>query len=63
MKYLKNLNYTLDMISKELNISSTHINNYIDSYIVVPKLRLPEWLGIDEIHSDSLTYKMLLIYV
>lgn len=57
MKYLKNLNYTLDMISKELNISSTHINNYIDSYIVVPKLRLPEWLGIDEIHSDSLTYK------
>lgn len=57
MKYLKNLNYTLDMISKELNISKTHINNYIDSYIVAPKLKLPEWLGIDEVHSDSLTYK------
>lgn len=56
-KYLGNLNYTLDMISKELNISSTQINKYIDSYIVIPPRDLPEWLGIDEIHNPELSYK------
>ncbi|MDO4468194.1 MAG: ISL3 family transposase [Bacillota bacterium] len=55
--YVGNLNYTLDMISKELNISPTMINNYIDSYIVIPKRELPEWLGIDEIHNPELSYK------
>ena len=56
-RYLGNLNYTLDMISKEPNISSTQINTYIDSYIVIPHRDLPEWLGIDELHNPELSYK------
>ena len=40
MKKLKNLSYTLGMISEELNISTTQINNYLDSYVVVPNLPL-----------------------
>ena len=46
MKKLKNLSYTLGMISEELNISTTQINNYLDSYVVVPNLPLPESVGI-----------------
>lgn len=57
MNKLKNLNYTLDMISKELNISTTQINNYLDSYVIVPELPLPESIGIDELHSPSLSRK------
>lgn len=57
MNKLKNLNYTLDMISKELNISTTQINNYLDSYVIVPELPLPESIGIDELHSPFLSRK------
>ena len=57
MKKLKNLGYTLEMISEELNISTTQINNYLDSYVVVPNLPLPESVGIDELHSPSLSRK------
>ena len=55
MKLLGNLNYTLDMISKELSISTTQINKYLDSFITIPPMQLPENLGIDELHSPSLT--------
>lgn len=54
MKMFGNLNYTLDMISKELNISTTQLNTYLDSFITIPKRPLPECLGIDEIHNRSL---------
>ena len=57
MKKLGNLNYTVDMISKELNISTTQINKYLDSYITIPKRPLPESIGIDEIHSPVLSKK------
>lgn len=57
MGKLRNLNYTLDMISKELNISTTQLNNYMDSFITIPKRPLPECLGIDEIHSKALAQK------
>lgn len=57
MSKLKNLNYTLDMISKELNVSNTQLNNYLDSFITIPKRPLPECMGIDEIHSRSLSKK------
>ena len=57
LTYLGNLNYTLDMISKELKISNTQVNNYLDSFITIPKLELPEWLGIDELHNPELSYK------
>ena len=55
MQRLGNLNYTLDMISKELNISPTQLNNYIDSFITIPPRILPECLGIDELHSNALS--------
>lgn len=55
MDRLSNLNYTLHDISKELNISSTQLNTYIDSYIVVPPRSLPESLGIDELYNKSLS--------
>ncbi len=55
MKMLANLNYTLSMISDELNISATQLNTYIDSYITIPHRPLPESLGIDELHSKELS--------
>lgn len=57
MNLFGNLNYTLDMISKELNISTTQLNTYLDSFITIPKRSLPESLGIDEIHNRSLARK------
>lgn len=50
MRLLANLNYTLSMISDELDISSTQLSTYIDSYITIP-----ECLGIDELHSKELS--------
>ena len=55
MKLFANLNYTLSMISEELNISSTQLSKYIDSYITIPPQTLPECLGIDELHSPELS--------
>lgn len=55
MKLLSNLNYTLNMISQQLNISPTQLNTYIDSYITIPHRPLPECLGIDELHSKELS--------
>ena len=46
------------MIADEFNISETMVNNYLDSYITVAdKPRLPECIGIDELHSKELSYK------
>ncbi len=55
MDKLSNLNYTLKMISDELNISTTQISKYLDSYVTIPPRALPESLGIDEVHSKSLS--------
>lgn len=55
MKLLANLNYTLHMISAELQISPTQLNTYMDSYITIPRRPLPECLGIDELHSKALS--------
>jgi len=57
MMLLGNLNYTLEMISKQLNISPTQLNTYIDSFFTIPRRPLPESLGIDEIHNRSLARK------
>ena len=45
------------MISDELNISTTQLSRYLDSYVVIPPCPLPESLGIDEIHSKALSKK------
>jgi len=55
MNMLANLNYTLDAISKELHISPTQVNKYLDTFITIPPMPLPESLGIDELHSDALS--------
>ena len=55
MKLLGNLNYNLKMISDELNISTTQLCKYLDSYVTIPKRQLPECLGIDEIHNNYLS--------
>ena len=55
MRLIRNLNYNLKMISEELNISTTQLNRYIDSYITIPPRPLPESLGIDELHSHELS--------
>jgi len=44
------LNYT--MIAQKNNISTNEVINYFDSFVVIPHIKLPENLGIDEIHSD-----------
>lgn len=55
MKKLADLNYSLQMISEELDISATQICKYLDSYITIPPRTLPECLGIDELYSKSLS--------
>lgn len=54
---LGDLHYTLKMISEELNVSSTQVNKYLDSYVTIPRMSLPECLGIDEIHNPEMSYK------
>lgn len=55
MKYLSKLNYTLQMISTELNVSTTQICKYLDSYITIPNRPIPECLGIDELYDKNLS--------
>ena len=57
MNKLGNLNYTLDMIAKELHLSNTQVNNYLDSYVTIPPMPLPQSLGIDEVHNPEMAYK------
>ena len=57
MRKLANLNYTFQMISDELNISTTQLCKYLDSYVTIPPRALPESLGIDEIHNKALSKK------
>ena len=57
MNKLADLHYTLKMIAQELHISPAQINTYLDSYVTIPPLPLPECLGIDEIHNPEMSYK------
>lgn len=57
MRLLGDLNYNLTMISDELNISTTQLSRYLDSYVIIPHRQLPESLGIDEIHTKVLSKK------
>lgn len=55
MRLLGNLNYNLQMISDELNISTTQLCKYLDSYVTIPPRPLPECLGIDELYNKYLS--------
>lgn len=51
MKNLANLNYTYKMVADINNISVTQVQRYFDSFVNIPRIQLPESIGIDEIHS------------
>lgn len=51
MKSLSNLNYTYQMVADINHISITQVQRYFDSFVNIPRLPLPESIGIDEIHS------------
>lgn len=51
MKSLSNLNYTYSMVAELNHISVTQVQRYFDSFVNIPRIRLPESIGIDEIHS------------
>ena len=53
---LKNLNYTYKNIAEKNDISITQVQKYFDSYVNVPRIKLPESIGIDEIHSNIARY-------
>ena len=53
---LKNIHWTYQDISKKNNVSSSTVSLYVDSFIRIPRLRLPENLGIDELHSNMAKY-------
>lgn len=55
-KDLKNIHCTYFDIAKKYHVSSNTISLYADCFIRVPRLRLPENLGIDEIHSKMAKY-------
>ena len=52
---LRNRNLTYEMISKSLNVSSTHVMNIFDKYVDVKRHKLPLVLSIDEIYSNNLS--------
>lgn len=55
-KELGNIHYSLKDIATHNHISPTLVELYCDSFIQVPRLSLPENLGIDEIHSGMAKY-------
>lgn len=55
-KDLRNIHYTYFDIANKYQISSNTVSLYADSFIRVPRLHLPENLGIDEIHSNMAKY-------
>lgn len=52
MTQLRNPILTVRYIAEENGISSTMVNNYLDSYVVLPPPSLPENIGIDELSSS-----------
>lgn len=53
---LCNIHNSLKDIARRHHISETLVELYCDSFIQVPRISLPENLGIDEIHSDMSKY-------
>lgn len=52
MKGLKNPNLTYKDIAETNHVSVSTVQRLFDSWVNVPRQKLPECLGIDEIHSD-----------
>ena len=60
---LCNIHYSFEDIAKRNRISTTLVELYCDSFVQVPRLSLPENLGIDEIHSGMAKYGGSYLYV
>ena len=52
MRDLHNPHHNYTMIASRHHVSTTQIQNYFDSFVVIPHIRLPKNLGIDELHSN-----------
>lgn len=53
---LKNPNLTYKDIALRHHVSSTTVQKLFDSWVNIPRLKLPQSIGIDEIHSDMALY-------
>lgn len=53
---LKNLNLTYKDVADRHHVSSTTVQRLFDSWVNVPRLKLSQSIGIDEIHSDMAKY-------
>lgn len=53
---LKSTHNSFTDIAERFHTSPTTVQMYADSFIRVPRLPLPEWICIDEIHSDMAKY-------
>lgn len=52
MMDLKDPRYNYTMIAQKNSCTVNEVMRYFDSYVTIPKIALPENMGIDEIHSD-----------
>lgn len=57
---LKNPNLTYKDIAQRHFVSSSTVQRLFDSWVNVPRQKLPQSLGIDEIHSDMALYGLSL---
>ena len=55
MNDLRYVNETIVSIAERYHLSCTTIQKYADSFLIVPRLKLSESIGLDEIHSIPLT--------
>ena len=53
---IANLHFTYKDIAEKNNVSIGSVELYSDSFLNVPRLTLPENIGIDELHSDMAKY-------
>lgn len=53
---LKNPNLTYKDIAQRHHVSSFTVQKLFDSWVNIPRLKLPQSIGIDEIHSDMAIY-------
>ena len=53
---LRNIHYSFKDIARKHHISEPTVHLYADSFLRVPRISLPENLGIDELHSKMAKY-------
>lgn len=56
MKDLRNIHMTYFDIAKKNNVSVSTVQRYMDSFLTIPRQKLPVNLGMDEIHTKLAHY-------